>query len=213
MNLFFCSSPFEAHHNSEASSNIARKTIADFRDHQRDAKKLFSAHPEHHYTIGDRVLVMAKRATFYKYAPIFTNIFESDIYVVRNIKRYMLPYIYELSKLDSHTITKRLYSFEMKRFKDNVHVPNKTSNKTSNTTSTTTSNNALHVIDVILKDGQRTLRSGRTMSLKPVVFYRVEHDNKQKIINEPSLRLLKRTVGSINYSSFFDLDSNRQYVL
>ena len=29
----------------------------------------------------------------------------------------------------------------------------------------------------------------------------------------PSLRLLKRTVGSINYSSFFDLDSNRQYVL
>ena len=66
----------------------------------------------------------------------------------------------------------------------------------------------------IIKRNKTTLRSGKEILGKDLIFYRITVDDKQDIVPESSLRLLKQALGSnaITYSNFFK-QNNLQYII
>ena len=204
-------SPMEAHFNSHASSEVARSNTKLLHDHQNQSRKLFSNSPHSQFSVGERVFIQTKRSPFYKQTSIFSPAYESDIYTVRKIDKRMIPYVYHLAKLESDSITKKLYAFQMLK----IDYP-KSSFSTHHlldisNEDTVIANKKINVIDITHKQ-QTKLRSGKTIKGKALIFYRVEIDGKQETISQKALLLLKKSIGpSISYGPFFDEPTNVQY--
>ena len=200
-------SPFAAHFNSHSSSEVARFQTGLFHQHQRQALRIFSNSAEKRFRVGETVLVRTKRPAFYKNSPIFFPSFQPHTYVITSICKQYLPYKYFLERSDDPSIKKRLYAFEMSK------TTTESNTVLSSDPLTFNRSNKIHVQDIISRN-KTTLRSGKEILGKDIVFYRITVDGKQDIVTEKSLRLLKQALGtdSITYSAFFARE-NQKYVI
>lgn len=178
---------------------------------QRETKRYFSMHPKKQFQVNDHVLISTKRHSFHKNSAIFYPTFENETFVVRSIDRRFLPWTYKISRLESNIIVKHLYGFEMQK------IPFQSEIDTNSEKIFPVVNDKLKSIRVndIIKENSTNLRSGRIISGKEIIFYRIEIDNKLDIVTRSGLKIMQRAFGnnSLKYSKFFDDPNNKQYII
>ena len=163
--------------------------------------------PEKQFEVGQNVLVRKKRPAFYKNSPIFFPSYEPNLYIVRSICKQYIPYKYYLEQNGNPAVKKQLYAFEMTK------TSSTSNDKLSSKPLTIDKSRKVYVEDIIRRN-KTTLRSGKEILGKDLIFYRITVDDKQDIVPESSLRLLKQALGgdAITYSNFFK-QNNLQYVI
>ena len=197
--------PFSTHFNSHTSSEVARYQAGMFGEQQRQAFRLFRNNPENRFDVGSDVLVRSRRHAFHKNSAVFYPSFEEETYKVESICKKYLPWKYYVRGSQSGKM-KQLYCFEMRRIITNSNLNIEPVAEVAP--------HRIYIKDVILQEHTK-LRSGKIMPNKSMPYYRILVDEKQDIVSEKALRLLKRALGrdAIIYGSFFDLPANKRFII
>ena len=183
--------------------------MGQFTQHQRQYIRVFGNSPDGRFDVGDSCLVRNKRNPFRKSSVLFYPDFESDYYTVLSVDKKYLPWKYKVSRQGSSSVIKQLYAFEMRKVTPSAMGPTLSSEPL-----TLSPNNGIVVNDIIHRDNS-TLRSGRVLPNKGVVFYRIVVNGKQDIVPGDTLRVLKRSLGgaSVSYGPFFSRLGNAAYII
>lgn len=198
---------------SHAASNIARNQSGTFIDRQKEIRRLIPRDMEKKFEVNQKVLIRSKRASFYKHSPLYSSIWEPDIYVIRRISKNILPYVYHLSKEDNLTEVKHLYAHDIMKFSFTSSSIQQTPVLKEKSSRSTDLLGKIIVKDVVLRE-PTMLRSGKSIISKSIPFYRVTINGKQDILPADSIKLFKKSIGnSVVYSDFFNDPVNRNYVI
>ena len=200
--------PWMVHHDSESSARAARYMMGQNDEHQRSALIFFSNHPDKQFSIGDKIFILNQRHTFHRSNPLFNPTFGSEPHIVRKIDKRFLPWVYEVSRLDSDDIVKRLYGYQMQKI-------NSSRPESITLTEDFENQNKIEVHDVIQQNSNSTLRSGKKIQGKSLDFYRINIDGRQDILTLSGMKLLLKTFGksAIHYGPFFQRAENQKFVL
>jgi hypothetical protein len=197
-------SPYEAHFNSHSASEIARYNDGMLIQQQRQALRVFSTAPDRQFNVGDMVMVKNRRHAFHKNDPINYPTYETDLYKVISICKKLLPWKFLVERQTDSKKTKQLYAFEIRK-----------ANQTDSSSEPIILNPTQIKVNDVIHRNNSTLRSGKIIPKKDIIYYRIEIDGKEDIIPQESLRLMKRTFtnASFTYSPFFVQGNNNQYII
>ena len=176
------------------------------KEQQRDASKYFNSTKRKEFQINNSVLVKKKKQAFYKHSNIFFPHYEKDVYKITHIDKKCLPWTYTVTNETTNKI-RYLYAFEMRK----MGAP---ANRELSKEPLTIGNSRILVHDVVLKQ-KSTLRSGRQIPNKHIVFYRITIDDRQDIVSTSALRLLIHSLGNtaVKYGPFFEIPENKKYCI
>ena len=174
--------------------------INKYNIHRKESKALFDSEKTKLFYVGQHVLLKNKPKFFKKINSVFNPDFRQQTFTIKKIYRDKLPYKYSTVELGENRF---FYGHQMQPL-DKLF---------GNIKST---HNEISVLDVEIEHTSKYLRSGKTPLEKRSVIYKINQNDKQRLLTSEQLRNLIKIFGreSVKYSQNFHTSPEKQkYIL